>query len=44
VREAYQERLSGLAAVLGDMCTQVAAAMDDATRALLETDLGWPSA
>lgn len=39
MRDAYQEQLDELAAALAQMCTQVAAAMGKATRALLEADL-----
>lgn len=39
MRDAYQEQLDELAAALALMCTQVAAAMEKATRALLEADL-----
>ncbi|MEN3300959.1 phosphate signaling complex protein PhoU [Pseudonocardia sp.] len=39
MRDAYQEQLDGLADGLAGMCTDVAVAMEKATRALLETDL-----
>ena len=39
MREAYQVRLSQLADQLADMCSMAATAMDNATTALLETDL-----
>jgi phosphate transport system protein len=39
MREAYHERLDGLADDLADMCTQVAAAMEKATSALLGCNL-----
>ena len=39
MRDAYQEQLDALADALAGMCTQVAAAMEKATRALLEADL-----
>jgi phosphate transport system protein len=39
MRDAYQEQLDGLADGLAGMCTDVAMAMEKATRALLETDL-----
>jgi phosphate transport system protein len=39
MRDAYQEQLDGLADGLAEMCTEVATAMEKATRALLETDL-----
>jgi phosphate transport system protein len=39
MRDAYQEQLDDLAASLAGMCTQVAEAMEKATRSLLEADL-----
>jgi phosphate transport system protein len=39
MRDTYQEQLSALGDTLADMCWQVAVAMEDATRALLEADL-----
>ena len=39
MRDLYQEQLTDLADALADMCLQVAAAMERATRALLEVDL-----
>jgi len=39
MRDAYQEQLDSLADSLAGMCTQVADAMEKATRALLECDL-----
>jgi phosphate transport system protein len=39
MRDAYQEQLDGLADELAGMCTQVAEAMEKATRSLLEVDL-----
>jgi phosphate transport system protein len=39
MRDTYQEQLSALGDTLADMCWQVAAAMEHATRALLEADL-----
>jgi phosphate transport system protein len=39
MRDAYQEQLDGLADGLAGMCTDVAVAMEKATRALLDTDL-----
>jgi phosphate transport system protein len=39
MRDVYQEQLDGLAEALAGMCTQVAEAMEKATRALLEVDL-----
>jgi phosphate transport system protein len=39
MRDAYQEQLDQLADTLATMCVQVAAAMEKATRALLEADL-----
>ncbi len=39
MRDAYQEQLDSLADSLAGMCTQVADAMEKATRALLESDL-----
>jgi phosphate transport system protein len=39
MRDVYQEQLDDLAAALASMCTQVAEAMEKATRALLEADL-----
>ncbi|MDQ2707697.1 MAG: phosphate signaling complex protein PhoU [Actinomycetota bacterium] len=39
MREAYQNRLDGLADELADMCDTVAVAMRDATDALLNADL-----
>jgi phosphate transport system protein len=39
MRDVYQEQLDDLAAALASMCTQVAEAMEKATRALLEVDL-----
>ncbi len=39
MRDAYQEQLDQLADTLATMCDQVAAAMEKATRALLEADL-----
>jgi phosphate transport system protein len=39
MRDVYQEQLDDLAAALAGMCTQVAEAMEKATRALLEVDL-----
>jgi phosphate transport system protein len=39
MRDAYQEQLSALGDALGEMCLQVATAMELATRALLEADL-----
>jgi phosphate transport system protein len=39
MRDHYQEQLDGLAGGLADMCSQVAAALDKATRALLDADL-----
>jgi phosphate transport system protein len=40
MRQAYQEQLDALANNLADMCLKVGDAMDLATRALLERDLG----
>jgi phosphate transport system protein len=39
MRDVYQEQLDDLAGALAGMCTQVAEAMEKATRALLEVDL-----
>ena len=39
MRDAYQEQLDDLADGLAGMCTQVAEAMEKATRSLLEADL-----
>ena len=39
MRDVYQEQLDALAGALAGMCTQVAEAMEKATRALLEVDL-----
>jgi phosphate transport system protein len=39
MRDVYQEQLDQLAEVLAAMCEQVAAAMEKATRSLLEVDL-----
>src|ERR671916_236418 len=39
MRDVYQEQLAGLSDVLAGMCLQVATAMEQATRALLEVDL-----
>jgi phosphate transport system protein len=39
MRDQYQEQLTALADALADMCLEVATAMEDATRALLEVDL-----
>jgi phosphate transport system protein len=39
MRDVYQEQLDDLAVALAGMCTQVAEAMEKATRALLEVDL-----
>src|SRR5918998_2351716 len=39
MRDVYQEQLDDLAGALASMCTQVAEAMEKATRALLEVDL-----
>jgi phosphate transport system protein len=39
MRDTYQEQLDELAGALAEMCTQVAQAMEKATRALLECDL-----
>jgi phosphate transport system protein len=39
MRDVYQEQLARLGDVLADMCGQVALAMENATRALLEVDL-----
>jgi phosphate transport system protein len=39
MRDAYQEQLDQLADTLATMCREVAAAMEKATRALLEADL-----
>ncbi|WP_219417616.1 phosphate signaling complex protein PhoU [Pseudonocardia nigra] len=39
MRDAYQEQLEGLAGALAGMCTEVAAAMEKATRSLLQCDL-----
>src|SRR5689334_12518812 len=39
MRDQYQEQLAALADALADMCLEVATAMEDATRALLEADL-----
>ncbi|NMH98631.1 phosphate signaling complex protein PhoU [Pseudonocardia acidicola] len=39
MRDHYQEELDGLADGLADMCGEVAAALEKATRALLECDL-----
>jgi phosphate transport system protein len=39
MRDVYQEQLDDLAEGLADMCTQVAEAMEKATRSLLECDL-----
>jgi phosphate transport system protein len=39
MRDAYQDQLDGLATALAAMCTEVAAAMDKATRSLLQADL-----
>ncbi|WP_232660768.1 phosphate signaling complex protein PhoU [Pseudonocardia sp. TRM90224] len=39
MRDVYQEQLDDLAEGLAGMCVQVAAAMEKATRSLLETDL-----
>ncbi len=39
MRDVYQEQLAGLNDVLAGMCLQVATAMEQATRALLEVDL-----
>ncbi|MFC4948517.1 phosphate signaling complex protein PhoU [Pseudonocardia sp. GCM10023141] len=39
MRDAYQDQLDELAESLAAMCTQVASAMEKATRALLEADL-----
>ena len=39
MRDAYQEQLDELADALADMCTQVADAMEKATRSLLDCDL-----
>ena len=39
MRDEYQEQLTTLADALADMCLEVATAMEDATRALLEADL-----
>jgi phosphate transport system protein len=39
MRDVYQEQLDALAEALAGMCTQVAEAMEKATRALLEADL-----
>jgi phosphate transport system protein len=39
MRDAYQEQLDQLADTLATMCDEVAAAMEKATRALLEADL-----
>jgi phosphate transport system protein len=39
VRDAYQDQLDGLATSLAGMCGEVATALAEATRALLEVDL-----
>ncbi|MHA6792250.1 phosphate signaling complex protein PhoU [Pseudonocardia bannensis] len=39
MRDAYQDELDGLAGGLADMCGEVAAALEKATRSLLECDL-----
>jgi phosphate transport system protein len=39
MRDVYQDQLDELADALAGMCTQVAAAMEKATRSLLEVDL-----
>lgn len=39
MRDTYQVQLAGLGDALADMCLEVAAAMERATRALLEVDL-----
>ena len=39
MRDVYQEQLDQLADVLATMCGEVAAAMEKATRALLDADL-----
>jgi len=39
MRDQYQEQLDGLASRLAGMCGEVAAALDKATRALLDADL-----
>ena len=39
MRDQYQDQLTALADALADMCLEVAAAMENATRALLEADL-----
>jgi phosphate transport system protein len=39
MRDQYQEQLATLARALGEMCVEVATAMERATRALLDVDL-----